>query len=115
MACLVIKGYEDWDLSALATASPTCSRWARNLVLLIAAQNGWKLQKGDVTAAFLQAGDTEADRNSYVDPPNDVKNIIGMEDGDLCKLIGPGYGTVHAPRCWWQKSAPTLRTLEQRR
>ena len=66
-------------------------------------------------ASVPQAGDTEADRNSYVEPPSDVKYSIGMKDVDLCKLIGPGYGTVHAPRCWWQKSAPTLRTVEQRR
>ena len=110
-ARLVIKGYEDRDLSVLATASPTCSRRARNFVLLIAAQNGWKLQKGDVTAAFLQAGATEEDRNSYVEPPPDVKKDIGMDDGDHCKLIGPGYGTVHAPRCWWQKVRADFKSL----
>jgi hypothetical protein len=46
-----------------------------------------------------------------VDPPKDVKRIIGMEDGDLCKLIGPGYGTVHAPRCWWQKVRTDFKNL----
>ncbi len=83
---LVIKGYEDRDLPPSVSASPTCSMHARNVVLLIAAH--------------------------HVDPPADVRQILGVEADDFCKLVGPGYGTVNAPRSWWQRVRQDFKVLK---
>jgi len=65
----VTRGYQAKDLAKLKSAAPTASRRARNLFLPLAEQFGWKIGKGDVTAAFLQGAKSQAGRQAYVDPP----------------------------------------------
>ena len=101
-ASLVILGYTHHDLANLKTTSPTASRRARSLLLTLAAQHGWSFQKGDVTAAFLQGRATEEGRGVYVNPPKEVRKILNMQDDETLLWVKSGYGTVHAPRCWWE-------------
>jgi len=51
-ARLVLRGFEDPDLTKMKTNSPTAGRTARQVFLTIAGNNTWILVVGDVTAAF---------------------------------------------------------------
>lgn len=47
---LVIQGYQDRDLEALAIASPMASRRSRGNFLATAARQQWRLKKADMAA-----------------------------------------------------------------
>eukprot|EP00959_Pyramimonas_sp_CCMP1952_P419491 8786705-Pyramimonas_sp.AAC.1 len=49
-ARLVVLGYTDPSLGQIKTASPTCSRRARQMFLGVAASMGFQVFKGDVKA-----------------------------------------------------------------
>ena len=51
---IVLLGYQDTELTTQATLSPTKTRLARQVFLKACATLGLKLEKGDVSAAFLQ-------------------------------------------------------------
>ena len=58
-ARLVLLGYQASNLGQVSTASPTCSRRARQVFFAMSATLGFQVQKGDVKNAFLQGGDYE--------------------------------------------------------
>ena len=64
------------------------------LALAIAANEGWKAEFLDVTAAFLQG--TPLDRDVFVEPPPEEK-----EDGELWLLNKAGYGLYDSARLWY--------------
>ncbi|CAK0829661.1 unnamed protein product [Prorocentrum cordatum] len=97
-ARLVLLGYQTKDLGKAPTASPTASRRARNVVLTIAAAKHWKLTKGDVTSALLQANKLEKDY--FIEPDNVLKKAFNVKDGELLQVTKPGYGIGEAPRHW---------------
>ena len=57
-ARLVVQGFTDAGLGHVRTASPTCSRRARQVFLTLCDSIRVHVHKGDVKAAFLQ-GDEE--------------------------------------------------------
>ena len=61
-ARLVLRGFEDPDLTKMKTNSPTAGRTARQVFLTIAGNNTWTLVVGDVTAAFLSGSGQEFKR-----------------------------------------------------
>ena len=50
----VLLGYQDPGYAHRATTAPVMSRQTRQLLLQLAANNRWRVAKGDVTGAFLQ-------------------------------------------------------------
>ncbi|CAK0827541.1 unnamed protein product, partial [Prorocentrum cordatum] len=99
-ARLVLLGYQTKDLGKEPTASPTASRRARNVMLTIAAAHNWKLIKGDVTSAFLQANELEKDL--FIEPDAVLKKAFKVKEGELLRVVKPGYGIGEAPRHWWE-------------
>ena len=99
-ARLVLLGYQTKDLGREPTASPTASRRARNVMLTVAAAHNWKLIKGDVTSAFLQAN--ELDKDLFIEPDDVLKKAFNVKDGELLQVVKPGYGIGEAPRHWWE-------------
>ena len=95
-ARLVLLGYQTKDLGKEPTASPTASRRARNIMLTVAAAHHWKLIKGDVTSAFLQADELEKD--FFIEPDSVLRKAFNVKDGELLHVIKPGYGIGEAPR-----------------
>ena len=53
-ARLIILGFQDPWLGKEKTSAPTLNKRSKQLILQVITQKGWKLQKGDVTATFLQ-------------------------------------------------------------
>ncbi|CAK0832360.1 unnamed protein product, partial [Prorocentrum cordatum] len=75
-------------------------RRARNVMLTIAAAINWKLIKGDVTLAFLQAH--ELDKDLFIEPGSVLRKAFNVKGGELLGAVKPGYGTGEAPRHWWE-------------
>ncbi|CAK0840995.1 unnamed protein product, partial [Prorocentrum cordatum] len=97
---LALLGYQTKDLGKEPTASPTASRRARNVMLTIAAAHDWKLIKGDVTSALLQAN--ELDKDLFIEPDAALKKAFKVKEGELLRVVKPGYGIGGAPRHWWE-------------
>ena len=99
-ARLVILGYQAKDLEdeLLEAATPTPTRRAKHCFLQVAAHHGFELKKADVSGAFSQGREQQADR--YVVPVN--------EFADARKA---GYGLVIAPKEWVESVYEGLREM----
>jgi hypothetical protein len=99
-ARLVIQGFRDPDAleGKLQTSSPTASRIARQLLLALAAIEGWTISVADVQTAFLQGKPQE--RTLYVQLPAEAAKMLGIADHPYMLLLKPMYGQKDAPRSW---------------
>lgn len=97
----IILGYQDKSYEHKQTASPTLSRVGRQAFLLFCARMHFRIQKGDVSAAFLQGDHLEEDM--WVIPTKEICHALGVPEGTITKLQRAAYGLVEAP-LWWYKS-----------
>ena len=81
-------GYQAGDLEdeLLEAATPTPAR------------RGFELKKADVSGAFLQGREQQADR--YVVPVSELADAFGTTRGNTARLRKAGYGLVMAPKEW---------------
>ena len=107
-ARLIIKGFQDPDLLDLKRDSPTLSTQNRNLVLTFSAMNNWQSYVGDIKTAFLNGDKTEYDREIFAEPPEEVKQMLGLKPHELFRILKAVYGLLHAPRAWADKLAKEL-------
>ena len=110
-ARLVVLGFADPDLIHLRAEAPVASRRARQILLALAAQRRWRLEKADAVTAFLQGDATEQSRQVFAAPPPEVREAFGMKDDELLQMLKAGFGFVHAPRKWWQKVCAKFKEL----
>ena len=108
-ARLIIKGYQDPDLLHLKRDSPTLATQSRNMILALAAANKWQCSLGDIKTAFLNGDKTEAKREIYAEPPEEVKRMLNMKPNELFRILKAVYGLLHAPRAWADKLAKELQ------
>jgi hypothetical protein len=101
-ARLVARGFEE-SLQEKRTDSPTCSKDALRLALVLISAFHWRCNTFDVKAAFLQGN--EIDRNVFVKPPKEFK------DGQLWHLKKNIYGLNDAARAWYFKLKEELLNL----
>ena len=100
-ARLVVQGFTDPRLGKIDTASPTCSRRARQWFLSAAASMGLQMHKGDVRQAFLQGDEEQND--ILCEPVEELKKKLGLDRGQCVRLLKAVYGLVNAPRRWWER------------
>ena len=79
------------DTQDIRTDSPTVRKGNINILLVVAATEGWTITTSDVTAAFLQSGQIE--RDIFVKPPCE-RRVPGM----IWKLKKTVYGVKDASR-----------------
>ena len=110
-ARLVILGYQAKDLEdeLLEAATPTPTRRAKHCFLQVAAHHGFELKKADVSGAFLQGREQQADR--YVVPVNELADALGITRGKPARLRKAGYGLVIAPKEWVESVYEELREM----
>ena len=79
----VILGCQAGDLedALLEAATPTPPRRAKHCFLQVAAHHGSELKKADVSAAFLQGREQQADR--YVVPVHELVDALGITRGKV--------------------------------
>ena len=108
-ARLIIKGYQDPDLLHLKRDSPTLATQSRNMILALAAANRWDAYLGDIKTAFLNGDKTEAQREVFAEPPEEVRRMLNMRPNELFRILKAVYGLLHAPRAWADKLAKELQ------
>ena len=101
----VILGYQDKSYEYKQTTSPTLSRSGRQAFLCFCARHHYKVQKGDVSSAFLQGDDLQDDM--WVIPTDEICAELGIMPGSKTKLQKAAYGLVEAP-LWWYKSVSSF-------
>ena len=105
----VLLGYQDPSYEHRSTTAPVMSRQTRQLQLQLTANEGWDLQKGDVTGAFLQG--REYPDKLYCIPCDEICKAMGLETGSVTRLRRACYGLVDAPLEWYRTIHEFLESL----
>ena len=105
----VLLGYQDPAYEHRATTAPVMTRQTRQLLLQLAANRGWQVQKGDVSGAFLQG--REYPGTLYCVPCDEICAEMKIPAGSITKLRRACYGLVDAPLEWYKTIATVLEDL----
>ncbi|OLP85776.1 Copia protein [Symbiodinium microadriaticum] len=105
----VLLGYQDGGYEHRATTSPVMTRQTRQLLLQMASWRQWKVQKGDVTGAFLQSR-TYPDQLFCIPCP-EICSALGVPAGSITKVQRACYGLVDAPLEWYRSVDEFLQQL----
>ena len=111
-ARLVLRGFEDPDLTKMKTASPAAGRTARQIFLTIAGNNMWLLIVGDVIAAFLSGSGHEFKRMIIAKLPADCGPILGVTGPCYMKMNKSAYGLSDAPLLWFNEASRRLKKMD---
>ena len=109
-ARLVVLGYQDPRLTELARDSPTLTREGRSVVLQTIASRRWRLQSFDIKTAFLR-GKADGDNPLAMEPPRELRELLKLQDNEVCELIGNAYGRVDAPLLFYKELSGQLKKL----
>lgn len=116
----VVSGHRDKEAGMWETEAPTASLVAHNLLCFFAAQFGWTIFFGDITAAFLQGENLHPDRKVLVSLPRGYPDFVQefltskLPPGsrpDLVRFTKGSFGLAESPRLWLQKLQKTLIRL----
>eukprot|EP00435_Cladocopium_sp_Y103_P022950 s1076_g5.t1 len=108
-ARLVVKGFQDPDISTLNSDSPTMTRDARMLLLQTVSSSKWTVQSFDITTAFLRG--RSDDRELAMEAPPELKAMMGMNQNHVCLLKGNAYGRVDAPLLFYREFRKRLENV----
>ena len=109
-ARLVVLGYQDPKLTEVVRDSPTLSREGRAVVLQAIASYRWELQSFDIKTAFLR-GKADEDNKLAMEPPEELRQLMGLKTDEVCELVGNAYGRVDAPLLFYQELKQRLLDL----
>ena len=99
-ARLVILGYEDPLIDTLPRDSPTLGRDSRMLALQCIASYQWTVRSFDIRTAFLR-GSRQDSRVLGIEPPNELRVKMGLQNDEVCELLKGAYGLINAPLLWY--------------
>ncbi|OLQ06318.1 Retrovirus-related Pol polyprotein from transposon TNT 1-94 [Symbiodinium microadriaticum] len=105
----VLLGYQDEAYEHRATTSPVMTRQTRQLLLQLTAWKRWRVQKGDVTGAFLQS--RQYPDTLYCIPCPEICQALGVPEGSVTKVRKACYGLVDAPLEWYRSVDTFLQGL----
>ena len=100
-ARLCVRGDME-DAQDVRTDSPTVRKGNINILLVVAATEGWTITTSDVTAAFLQSGEIE--RDIFIKPP-----VERRVPGIIWKLKRTVYGMKDASRGFYLNFSQKLQ------
>ena len=105
----VLLGYQDEAYEHRATTSPVMTRQTRQLLLQLTAWKRWKVQKGDVTGAFLQS--RQYPDTLFCIPCPEICHALGVPEGSITRVRKACYGLVDAPLEWYRSVDTFLQGL----
>ena len=108
-ARLAVKGFQDPDIGHLSSDSPTLTRDGRMLLLQTAASHQWQIQSFDITTAFLRGKSDQ--RELAMEPPKELRELLGMTNEQVCLLEGNAYGRVDAPLLFYREFRKCLEAV----
>ena len=103
-ARLCMRGDLEKGKDKIRADSPTASKEALKLALIIAANEGFEVKSADIKSAFLQGKRVE--REIFVKPPPEAK-----ADGKLWLLLQGAYGILDGGRLFYLRLAEELQGL----
>ena len=109
-ARLVILGYEDPLIDSLPRDSPTLGRDSRMLALQCIASHRWTARSFDIKTAFLR-GSRQDSRILGVEPPQELRLKMKLQDTEVCELLKGAYGLINAPLLWYVELKNALLAL----
>ena len=109
-ARLVVLGYEDPDIDNVQQDSPTLGRDSRMLALQMIASQKWSLRAFDIATAFLR-GSKQDGRIFAIEPPEELRQKLGLKSNETCELLKGAYGLVNAPLLWYAELREALLEL----
>ena len=109
-ARLVILGFEDPFIDTLERDSPTLGRDSRMLALQVISSHRWSVRSFDIRTAFLR-GSRQDGRILGVEPPEEMRQLMGLEDHEACTLLKSAYGLINAPLLWYMELKSALLNL----
>ena len=96
----VLLGYQDPLYEHRSTTSPTTTRQSRQLHLQVAASQGFRTRKGDVSGAFLQSRPYPSEL--FCVPCKEICEAMGLPEGSFTRVKKACYGLVDAPLEWYR-------------
>ena len=105
----ILLGYQDPSYEERETTSPVMTRQSRQFLLTAAARFKWKVQKGDVTGAFLQG--RPYPQELYCIPVDEICEAMAIPPGSITRVRRGCYGLVDAPLEWYRTVSGLLDTL----
>ena len=105
----VLLGYQDPSYEHRATTAPVMTRQTRQIQLHLTASRRWRIQKGDVSGAFLQG--REYRETMYCTPSPEICEAMGIPAGSITRLKRACYGLVDAPLEWYRTVSEFLEGL----
>lgn len=109
-ARLVILGYEDPNITELPRDSPTLQKESRSLLFQLCASRKYRIKSFDIRTAFLRGSRRDA-RTLGISPPEEMRKMMKLQDGEICELLKSAYGLVNAPLLWYTELKETLLSL----
>ena len=97
-ARLVILGYEDPQLEALARDSPTMGKGLSDIDFysLLPPQSG-KIRSFDIQTAFLRGSRQDGRIFRHGNPQRKMRSLMDLQPWECCELLKSAYGLVNAP------------------
>eukprot|EP00435_Cladocopium_sp_Y103_P055151 s532_g18.t1 len=108
-ARLIVLGYEDPQLCNLDRDSPTLTKLARMLLLQFCSSSCWSIGSFDIKTAFLRGSDDQ--RQLGLDPPEEMRIKMGLQDSEIVQLLKGAYGRADAPLLWFRELQKGLQSL----
>jgi len=109
-ARLVILGFEDPFIDTLERDSPTLGRDSRMLALQVIASHQWQVRSFDIRTAFLR-GSRQDGRILGIEPPDEMRELMGLDNQHVCELLKGAYGLINAPLLWYLELKAALLSL----
>lgn len=109
-ARLVVLGFQDPKLTEVSRDAPTLSKEGRAVVLQTIASKRFQLSSFDIKTAFLR-GKADASNPLAMEPPKELRKILGLKDDEVCELLGNAYGRVDAPLLFYKELCKQLLAL----
>ena len=105
----ILLGYQDPSYEHRSTTAPVMTRQTRQLFLQAAANRRWRIQKGDISGAFLQ-GRTYPDELFCI-PCDEILEAMQLPPGTITRLKRACYGLVDAPLEWYKTVAEFMQSI----
>ena len=105
----ILLGYQDPNYEFRSTTAPVMTRQTRQLFLQAAANRRWRIQKGDITGAFLQG--REYPTELFCIPCDEILESMNLPAGSVVRLKRACYGLVDAPLEWYRTVSEFLESI----
>ncbi|CAE7868746.1 RE1 [Symbiodinium sp. KB8] len=105
----ILLGYQDPQYEYRSTTAPVMTRQTRQLFLQAAANLKWRIQKGDISGAFLQGRDYPDEL--FCSPCDEILEAMKLPKGSITRLKRACYGLVDAPLEWYKTVAEFMESI----